>query len=451
MRALWTSGKATMSRHQLSEGQMSPGTFAYADLDLDAATSRVRCRYDLDGEVFEEIAVLPGSNFDVDGVLEAAELYFLLAGVSYYKTRAPKTVDLGSLQTTPAERAFLRAFYLEGLGEFAWENHLDLSGLEILGPESAPTPVGRFDAGRVLIPFGGGLDSIVTVAELAPLADDAALFVAERPGARFSAIENAAILSGLDVLRAERSLDPKVFESDTRGYLNGHVPVTGVLSALGVLCAVTHGYGALAMSNEHSASSATLEGPRGPINHQWSKGRDFESGFRALVKARLTGFEYFSWLRNRSEVSIAAAFAQLTRFHPVFRSCNRNFHQDPTQRLNGWCGICDKCLFINLALGPHLSPAELCAIFGGSEPIENPSLTAQLEVLCGLSADPRPFECVGDEAECRIALRTTAERGDRKASPIIQSLSSRLGAVIDPDLSEPTFIPERYATLTRLD
>ena len=439
-----------MTRPITSENQLATGTFRYTDLDLDSATARVRCRYDLDGESFEEIAVLPGANFDLAGVVEAAELYFLLAGVSYYKTRAPSTVDLGSLRTTSAERQFLRQFYLEGLGEFAWKNHLDLSGLEICGSEGAPSTVGNFDSGRILIPFGGGLDSIVTVAELAPLADHAALFVAERPGARFAAIENAALVSGLDVLRAERSLDPKVFESDTRGYLNGHVPVTGVLSALGVLCAVTHGYGALVMSNERSASSSTLEGPRGPINHQWSKGRDFESGFRSLVAARLTGFEYFSWLRDRSEVSIAAAFAQLTPFHQVFRSCNRNFHQDPGQRFDGWCGICDKCLFINLALAPYLSPERLAAIFGGSEPIENTALTAQLEVLCGLSADPRPFECVGDEAECRIALRSTAERGDRTASPIVQSLARRLGTVNHTDLSEATFIPERYANRTRL-
>ncbi len=425
---------------------MHPGTFRYASLDLDASSATVRARYELEGETFEEVAHLPGADLTAPGAEEAAELYFLLAGVSYYKTRAPRHVDLGSLTTSAGDRDFLRTYLLEGLGEFAWKNDLDLEALEIHGPEGTPASVTGFDPSAMLIPFGGGLDSIVTVAELAPQADRAALFVAERPGARFAAIEASAELTGLEVLRAERSLDPKVFESAARGYLNGHVPVTGVLSALGVLRAVTSGFGALVMSNERSASSPTLEGPRGPVNHQWSKGREFEEGFRDLLARRLGGFEYFSWLRDRSELSIAEAFSRLEQFHSVFRSCNRNFHQDPAHRLEGWCGVCDKCLFINLALAPHLTPTQLGTIFGGSEPLANPEMTPQLEVLCGLSVEPRPFECVGDEAECRVALMQTAQREDRSTSSIVQSLAARLGSINTTEQHESTFIPERYAT-----
>lgn len=425
---------------------MHHGTFTYASFDLDVAAAEVRMRYDLDGESFEERAHLPGADLGEPGAEQAAELYFLLAGVSYYKTRAPRYVDLGTVATSAEDRAFLRTFLLEGLGEFAWENKLDLNYLEISGPEGTPSPRTGFDAGAALIPFGGGLDSIVTVAEFSPLADRAALFIAERPGARFSAIETSADRTGLDILRAERSLDPKVFESTSRGYLNGHVPVTGVLSALGVLRAVTSGFGALVMSNERSASAPTLTGPRGPINHQWSKGAAFEAGFRDVIARRLGDFAYFSWLRNRSELSIAAAFAALPQFHNVFRSCNRNFHQDPAQRVEGWCGACDKCLFINLALSPHVTPERLRTVFGGIEPITNPAMTSQLEVLCGLSADPRPFECVGDEGECRQALALAAARSDRSDDEGLQRLARQLGAVAFDERHEPTFIPERYAT-----
>ena len=94
---------------------MHPGTFTYASLDLDASSATVRARYELDGEIFEEIAQLPGADLDAPGATQAAELYFLLAGVSYYKTRAPRHVDLGTLGTTEADRAFLRTFLLEGL------------------------------------------------------------------------------------------------------------------------------------------------------------------------------------------------------------------------------------------------------------------------------------------------------------------------------------------------
>ncbi len=331
------------------------------------------------------------------------------------------------------------------------KNGLDLSGLTIEGPEASDRSTAEgFDPDSVLIPFGGGLDSIVTVAELAPQTKRAALFVAERPGARFEALEAAAAVTGLPVLRAERSLDEKVLTSSAHGYLNGHVPVTGILSALGVLTAVAHGFGALAMSNERSASSATTGGPFGDVNHQWSKGAAFEEGFRALVGARLQGFEYFSWLRDRSEGSIAAVFATLRDYHPVFRSCNRSFHQDPAARLDHWCGVCDKCLFIDLVLAPFLSAHELEAIFGQPEPLENEDLREQLAILVGAHEGTRPFECVGDEAECAEALLATAQRPDRADSPLIQGLADQLSPPPHDDHDSPTWIPERYAPRHRL-
>ena len=65
---------------------------------------------------------------------------FLLAGVSYYKTAAPPVIDLGDTAVTDTERAFLRSFYLDGLGEFGYRNGLDLSGLRIEGPSRAGGP-----------------------------------------------------------------------------------------------------------------------------------------------------------------------------------------------------------------------------------------------------------------------------------------------------------------------
>ncbi len=427
-------------------------TFRYLGVDLDPSSSTVRCRYELGDERFVETTTLPGADLGREGVAEAAEIYFLLAGVSYFKCAAPSRIDLGATVTSPAERAFLTEFYLGGLGEFALKNDLDLTGLRITGPDGSPAgSSGTHDPGRVLIPFGGGLDSIVTVSELVPLTEASALFVAERPGARFAAIEDAAAVTGLEVLRAERALDQKVLESTARGYLNGHVPVTGILSALAVLTAVSHGYGAVAMSNEQSASSATTEGAFGPVNHQWSKGVAFEEGFRTLLAGRLGDFEYFSWLRNRSELSIAETFARLTDFHPVFRSCNRSFHQDPAARLDTWCGLCDKCLFIDLVLAPFLSAGALREIFNGAEPLENPELTGQLEILLGTAGGVRPFECVGDEAECREALRRAAKRPDRADNATLQALVQRIGAPAAGEMTtSPTFVPERYATPARL-
>ena len=201
------------------------------------------------------------------------------------------------------------------------------------------------------------------------------------------------------------------------------------------------------MSNERSASAATTQGPHGPVNHQWSKGLEFEVGFRSLGVDRVGSVAYFSWLRDRSELSIAAVLAGLDEFLPLFRSCNRSFHQDPARRLDVWCGTCDKCHFINLALAPFLAPEVLAGIFGGTEPLVQASLAGQLRVLVGMSEETRPFECVGDEEECREALLRTAGRPDRASHQALQELALEVGLVHRPSDPPPpaAVIPERYA------
>lgn len=421
------------------------GTFTYERYDVDPEAQTITCHYLVDDEGFQEVAQIPGGDLNAPGVAQAAWWYFLLAGVSYYKVRPALTVTIAAGPSSATERAFLQEFLIEGLGEFAYRNHLDITGLQVWGEGGAVAASAPIDAiGRVLIPFGGGLDSIVTVHELASHADEAALFVAERPGARFDALELPAQHSGLRILRATRALDEKLLDGIDRGYVNGHVPITGVLSALGVTTALAHGFGSLAMSNEQSASSATTTGPFGPVNHQWSKGLAFEQGFSAVLEERIPGFHYFSWLRDRSELSIAEVFAGLTEYHLLFRSCNKAFHQDPARRLATWCGSCDKCLFVNLVLAPYLSPESLGEIFSGNEPLENESLLGQLEILCDTQEGTRPFECVGDAAECQEALLLTAQRSDRSHSPLIQAVAKKITTPPPPQREQPSTIPERF-------
>jgi len=420
-------------------------TFTYDALTIDVATASITCRYLVDNEAFVEVATIPGGDLDATGVAQAAWWYFLLAGVSYYKVNPALNVVIACGVSSDAERLFLGQFLIEGLGEFALRNGIDITALRVRGSDGTIESSAPIDAdGKVLIPFGGGLDSIVTVHELARLTERAALFVAERPDARFDAIELPAAQTGLGVIRATRSLDPKLLDGVQRGYLNGHVPITGILSALGVTTALAHGFGALAMSNERSASSATTSGPFGSVNHQWSKGLVFERGFSDVLAKRVPGFSYFSWLRNRSELSIARVFADLPAYHHLFRSCNRAFHQDPARRLETWCSECDKCLFIDLVLAPFIPKAELQKIFSGHEPLDNEALYQQLEILCDTTDGIRPFECVGDAQECQEALLLTAKRSDRRDNTMVQTVAAKITTTPTPALEQAVTIPERF-------
>jgi hypothetical protein len=438
--------------------------FRYEGYHLDPGRGLLSCRYSLGGREFEEKVVLdPGGRWADPAADRAARLVFLLAGVSYYKTAAPPVIDLGGTAVTAAERRFLRAFYLDGLGEFGYRNGLDLSGLRIEGPE-LPGPAGvaavpglpAASLDRPLVPFGGGIDSIVTVEHVRQRAD-AALFIMSRPGEVFDAIEAPAAVTGLPVIRAGREIDQQLLRSRDLGFLNGHVPVTGILSAIAVLAAVLDGRDAVIMSNEWSASIPTLEVDGRPVNHQYSKSAAFEAAFRAVLAESLGGsLSYFSALRPYTELWVAQRFAGLTQYHGTFRSCNRAFHLDRALRLDHWCGRCDKCCFIDLILAPFIPAAELEKIFGGQEPLADPdpadSLADRFRALLGTLPDAKPWECVGEAGECRAAALLAARRPDRAGTALLQRLAAQVAGLPDvPDAAQllapvgEHFIPDRYA------
>lgn len=418
-------------------------TYQGWELDADQASLTLRCHYALDAEPFTEVIgvdLTAGDHDAVDtaAVDQAARLVFLLAGVSYYKAAAPPLIELEGDGLTTGEHELLMAHYLDGLGEYAYRNGLDLGGLRIeAATQASPPPRTPPDRPRrPLIPFGGGIDSIVTVEGVRAAAPDAdpALFILSRPGDHFAAIDAPAAVTGLSVTRAWRTLDPKVLESGARGYRNGHVPVTGILSAIALLAAAAHERDAVVMSNEWSASSPNLDHLGRPVNHQWSKSLAFEDLLRRVIATSpLAGVNYHSWLRPRSELWVARQFAALERYHPAFRSCNRSFTLDPARRLDQWCGTCDKCCFIDLILAPYVDATDLAKVFHGNEPLRNEALGPVLDALCGLSDDAKPFECVGDVDECRVAAALAARRHDRSDDAVLTTLARRVAAIMPGD------------------
>jgi hypothetical protein len=405
--------------------------FRYEGFAADAERGVLTCRYSLDGREFaEHVAMAPGPGWRNERARAAARLVFLLAGVSYYKTAAPPVIDLGPAALTDAELAFLREFYLQGLGEFAYRNALDLTDLRIEASRAAATPAtpatpAAREIRRALVPFGGGIDSIVVVERVRRLAD-AALFVVNRPADRFEAIEAPAAVTGLPIIRAEREIDPQLLRSAELGFLNGHVPVTGILSAIAVLAAVLTGRDAVVMSNEWSASIPTLEHDGRQVNHQYSKGDAFEAALRGVLADSPAPMpQYFSWLRDRTELWVGREFAALEAYHGSFRSCNKAFYSDPARRFDHWCGQCDKCCFIDLILAPFIPAADLRRIFAQTgEPLDDPGLAGKFLALLG--AGRKPFECVGEVNECRAAVLLAAQRDDRAGAGLLKRLAAQV-------------------------
>lgn len=433
--------------------------FRYEGWHVDSDANRLVCEYSLDGTTFTESVVVPdGGDWSTPAAVAAARVVFLLAGVSYYKTGAPPVVDLGDTAVTDAELDLLRACYVDGLAEFAYENGLDLTDLVFEhdrqdAAAAAPT-VGAAGGTTAapLVPFGGGLDSIVTVELVRPLTD-AALFVVNRPHDRFDAIERAAAVTGLPVVRAERAIDDRLLAPEPH-WFNGHVPITSIISAIAVLTAALQHRPAVVMSNEWSASSPTITCDGQPINHQWSKGLDFETRFRDVVHTSVAAdLDYFSRLRPYSELWIARQFAQHLEYHGAIHSCNRAFASDPSKRLDHWCGVCPKCCFVDLVLAPFLAADVLAELFDGREPLADPSLRPVFDGLLATTDAFKPFECVGDVDESRAAVLLTARRDDRAGFPLVHELARAVDAVGAPDDLDHFFvpagehnIPDAYAT-----
>jgi UDP-N-acetyl-alpha-D-muramoyl-L-alanyl-L-glutamate epimerase len=417
--------------------------FTYAGVDVDPARLTIVGRYRLSGPAadldFTETFTLAPAGALLGGARSAAlrriaRLLWLAAGVSYYKTAAPPVVDVPAL--TAAERTWLEGLYREGLGEFAYENGIDLSRhprFEITDDADArPAPVeGLGLRRRPLVAVGGGKDSCVSLEVLRAAGEEVLPFgVGGHRAAR-----DCAAAGGLPLVVATRVLDPLLGGLNRSGALNGHVPVTAIVSLIAIAQAVVSGVDEVVFSNERSANAPSVWAHGLPVNHQYSKGLAAERLLRDVLAEVTPELTYYSLLRPLSELQIAAVFARLEAYHPVFTSCNAAFRLDEGRRVDRWCGHCPKCRFVALALAPFL-PSERLSEIMGADPLSDERQLEGYRELLGLTGF-KPFECVGEIEESRVALVLAAVHEPwRHAPPVGQLLDELRGAGQEPGEAE---------------
>ncbi len=390
-------------------------TFCFQDREL-GGDGLVTLRYGLDDELsFEERFQLPvphplgeRERARAGGLLS---LLHWVAGVSYFKLAAPPRVQFDGRPPPPAVAALLEALYSEGLGEFAYTNRL----AHLPRPRFSPAATGPPPAGgaprpgragaepeRVLVPVGGGKDSAVAIEIVRRSGLPTALFsIGDAPP-----IARTVAAAGLPWLVARRTLDPELARLNESGALNGHVPVTAIVTAAALLCASLNGYDAVAMANERSASSGNLSWDGVEVNHQFSKSLRVERLLDDALEELDAPVGSFSVLRPASELAIARAFARLDAYHDAFTSCNTIFRLDPQLRGASWCCECPKCRFVFLALAPFSDPQRMRGIFG-RDLLDEEHQFEGFALLCA-SGGHKPFECVGEEQESLAAIRLLA-------------------------------------------
>jgi len=414
-------------------------TFRFLSAEL-SDEGEIALRYALDDSVFfeERVSVaVPGavSPEQWEAARRLTALLHLVAGVSYFKTAAPPRVALEVTAPPAAVARLLEALYSRGLGEFAFTNGLG-SPPDVAFPagDDLPPVVLPESCGE-LVPVGGGKDSVVAFEALR--ARRPTLFSVGDP----VPIRETARVSGLPRLVATRRLSGNLAELNGAGALNGHVPVTAIVSCIAAVTAALHGFGRVVMANERSASQGNLDWDGVEVNHQWSKGIEFERGLDAAVGALVEGLDCFSLLRPASELAIARAFARLPAYHGVFTSCNAVFRLDEERRGAGWCGRCPKCRFVFLALAPFMSRADLVAVFH-RDLLDEDDQYDGFAALAGVGAH-KPFECVGEKEEAVAAFRLLAVRPQWAGAAVVARFEREVLSRLAPEVGAPGPLLER--------
>lgn len=426
--------------------QPAPDRFVLADRHHDPDTGQVQLNYQLGDQRFTEtfamppgLSVAPSRQRALDHALDALHW---IAGVSYFKAFCPPRFEASHRVPSKQQGRWLDQIYRQGLAEFAHRQGLD--------PDQFPTAPRR-DQGTdrpnaeplglgsgVLLPLGGGKDSLVAWRRLADQGLEAATMTVQIGQAPLIQSLGETMVARGDVAKhwvIARRLDPKLMHLNEHGAMNGHVPITAINAAALSVLAILLDVHWVVFANERSADEPTLIDSHGrPVNHQFSKSFVFEQIWADWVAADIAAdLKVFSILRARTELSIAQTFATMSAYHAEFCSCNRNFHIDPQKRgQTRWCGDCPKCRFVYLMLAVWMSPAELRAIFGADLLGQARSIDgfAQLLALDGR----KPFECVGQADEARRAVLELSQSSHWRDHVVITALAPKLVSLAVPSL-----------------
>ena len=414
-------------------------------------------RYGEDDDFQEIFDFPPAQNLSTENAIaieNAVRLLFYVCGVSYYKIYATTDIHFEPAVIPDAKTAaFIRDVYLNGLGEFAYQNGITMKDRVTfkgtIFSNSAPAAQSVAPQSCALVPVGGGKDSIVTIESLRHHHKKCVLFSVGSSDTPAKPIADTIRIAAMDHIHVVRKLSPNMNDINARaGVMNGHIPITAIISIAAIITALIKNYDAVILSNEKSSSVGNVVVDGADINHQYSKSLAFETLLHDYVANHIaTDLSYFSYLRPWSEIAIAQKFATLDAYHAVFHSCNKAFYQDATMRQSHWCCDCPKCRFVFLALAPFMPRNKLIAIFGNNILDDETQLDGFKE-LCGLSKF-KPFECVGEIEECQSLLQTLSTMPEWQDDFIVSQCAPSLNGNAAPlpvfDIKDPLhFIPPRY-------
>jgi UDP-N-acetyl-alpha-D-muramoyl-L-alanyl-L-glutamate epimerase len=404
-------------------------TFRFTKYEFNTLTGLLRLHYAFDNDwFFTEEMVFLGIERPLPPIRrQALDRIFhhlhLVAGISYYKAALPQKLVIETKPISEKNAHFLNNLYLHGLGEFAHQNGLNLQG-RIKFPY-----VDQYDnlqphytlPHNVVVPIGGGKDSIVTIEALRHANKPFRLFSVGNP----RIIQNVVSVAGFPHIAVQRRISPQLLDLNRKGAFNGHVPISAIIAYILAASAVLYGFDTVVMSNERSANVGNLYKDDFEINHQYSKSLKFEQDVSKEFEDLLPGFRYFSLLRPLSELEITRLFSHFKNYHSIFSSCNRNYtHSAPSNIHGNWCLDCPKCRFVFLALAPFVEKSHLLQIFGKNL-LNDRNQQEGYDGLIGHHSH-KPFECVGEIEESLVAFYLLTQHKEWQKDILVQRFQQEI-------------------------
>lgn len=361
-----------------------------------------------------------GLTYQADLFDRCLGLIFMLAGTSYYKCFPTRKAifDNGWISRFDAE--MLNTVYRDGMSQFIYENGLDPNGLVRFESNVEPAPPIPFSGRGVLSMQSGGKDSLLLASLLEEMKISSTPWYMTSSGTYPKVIEKA---NRRPPRMVRRQIDRPMLElAQSNEGLNGHVPITFIALAIALADAVLHGENVVLASIGHEGDEAHETIGEFAINHQWSKTWQAEQLLTGYILAAMSpDLHVGSPIRALSEMRITELFAERcwTRLGRDFSSCNvANYKQTLANESLKWCGRCAKCANSYLLFSPFVEPEELRAVFGGQDLFAVPDLHQTFKGLLGIDGIMKPFECVGEVAELRLAYHMAQRRFSGQIQPL---------------------------------
>lgn len=371
--------------------------------------------------------------------------------ISYYKTTCSKIFEVECGVLDEFQKKWWEKLIYNGLGELrylnSFENVPQNEFITIISPEINKIEIDKskyenIDFKGNLIPVGGGKDSIVTLELLKQYNNNPFEFYHKRKASYDTC--KVAGFDRIDIFEVDRKLDEKLFELNKKGYINGHIPISSVMSFVSYLSALLIGKKYIALSNEASSNEGNIEGTN--INHQYSKSYEYEKDFNEYVeKYFIDKVKYFSMLRPISEYQITKQLTKYDKYLNVFRSCNSGIKE------NKWCGNCPKCVFVYILLLPFLGVEKNKEIFS-KDLLDDKNMEIHFRKLIGLEYE-KPFECVGTKEEIIFALKQFINKNE-KLPMLVENYKEYIkNYIIDIDYNtlynSEHFVPDEYIDILK--